>query len=945
MLTIYKASAGSGKTYTLAYEYIKLLLGEKNRDTGKYRLRKNSMPNHRHILAITFTNKATDEMKRRIVKELAILANIYPTPSAGGYAPALTRELNCTADELTKSAAKALKSLLFDFSFFNISTIDAFFQTILRTFAVEAELSGNYEVEIENKEAIAEGVRRFFNSLSENSGDKSTMRLIKRFTRFLVSQFHEGKGVMIFNRESNTHAALIQLIASLSNESYAQHSEELTKFFLTPDLIDKFEEKIYSMSQPLQQAAQTKLSNAIAAIERVNTFVKKGTAINSTFVKSINGMATNLMKGSDYIKSITDKGADVVFNKCYKDYLAMHPDDDISTDIVDAMTAIAEYQSVEMLSKLLRSQTFYLSLMNETYKYIDEYRNENNSLLLSDTNTLIHTIIKDEETPFLYERLGLNLEHYLIDEFQDTSRLQWDNLEPLIRESLAPGNDNLIIGDEKQCIYRFRNSDPSLLQKEVENHFHGQTILRGTSPGENTNWRSSANVVSFNNSLFRALAAASGAQDIYANVDQLVSASHRDHHGFVCVRRHKPTNDADYISAAAKVLADDIERELAAGYRPCDIAVLLRGKPEGRNLMVELMRLQQERGGIRYSIVSDDLMIICQSPAVRFIISYLRSVAATSAISSENEPDDAEQARRQQRKNKSEIAAMISRYEINRSDGMSPEEAITASVQNVSRLTMPSASSVTLVDIVEDIIALMPADMRADNACYICAFQDLINDFTTGPYTDIHSFLDWWDKRGSSTIVSAPENPNAVRMMTIHKSKGLEFKCVHVPCATWEIVKFMTPEWFDTKPLSKYFGDTVIMPPLIPLRPGKKLEGTPLEKQYHELCHTRTVDELNVLYVAFTRAVDELCVQYSSDKSGFMGSVLDAALPAAFPSSSFVQDSINDCEYMCFGKPCIATTDKVTADPFAASVSFMPAYMTRSLPEEPLSIDPSPEED
>ncbi len=218
MLSIYKASAGSGKTFTLAYEYVRLLLGEKNNTTGKYSLRKSADAAHRHILAITFTNKATEVMKSRIIEELARLAGM-----GGGrsdYREMLLKDFGCEAEELTVLARKTLHQLLFDFNYFNVSTIDSFFQTILRTFAREAELSGDYVLSVKGDDVMAESVHRFFDSLSHNSGDKSINRLIHSITRFLVEEFYGGKSVMLFNREAGLYESFLKTVLKLSSEKF-----------------------------------------------------------------------------------------------------------------------------------------------------------------------------------------------------------------------------------------------------------------------------------------------------------------------------------------------------------------------------------------------------------------------------------------------------------------------------------------------------------------------------------------------------------------------------------------------------------------------------------------------------------------------------------------------------------------------------------------------------
>ncbi len=284
MLTVYKASAGSGKTYTLAFEYIKLVLGHKDHNTGKYVLNTHPRDEHRAILAITFTNKATEEMKRRIIKELAIIAEM---PSMGGekspYLSDLLSLFECTHQQLKETARTVLCQLLFDYNFFNVSTIDSFFQNVLRTFAFEAELEGNYDVEIDDSYVISMSVSALLNSMNYEQGEHS-QRLVKWLTQFMMMKVKEGASFNVFNRRSATFDELLKLMSMLSNEQFKLRMDDVLEYFENPENIVEFEkqlnENIAKTSNLIKKAAK----NAIDALT-IGDFEGLNSNIRNSLVK------------------------------------------------------------------------------------------------------------------------------------------------------------------------------------------------------------------------------------------------------------------------------------------------------------------------------------------------------------------------------------------------------------------------------------------------------------------------------------------------------------------------------------------------------------------------------------------------------------------------------------------------------------------------------------
>lgn len=933
MLTVYKASAGSGKTYTLAYEYIKLVLGYKDNSTGSYHLNLNPQDAHHAILAITFTNKATDEMKRRIIKELAILAEV-PSMSneKSPYLNDLLALYNCTKEQLKETAQKVLSQLLFDYTFFNISTIDAFFQNVLRTFALEAELDGRYDVEIDDLYAVSVGLNEVFNTISYRNDEKSKL-LSEWIKRFMMQKINEGSGFNIFNRKSGLFSDLLSFVSKLCGEQFKQHSEQLLNYLSNYSRITKFEEKLKEQIAIAENTIKSTANNILESLEQ-SYIDGMNHNVRTPILKWIKGDFTNP-------SNTVLKVASCEISAFNKSFTKTNP---VSSDL-DFLIASSIKQITVLINrlstlKLLRNNIYGLGMIGDTMKFINEYRNNNNLILLSDTNELLGKIINENDAPFIYERLGVRLRHFLIDEFQDTSQLQWKNLNPLISESLSQNNDNLIIGDEKQCIYRFRNSDPSLLRKQVAIDFGSHITERGTQIKDNTNWRSSADIVKFNNTLFTAMATNLGLTQEYANITQQVAPSHSNHNGYIRFSRISSNElKNEKLVTAFNLMADDIKRQLDSGYRAGDIAILVRDRKDGQLAIDHLLQLMTipESGFPKVNIVSDDTLQIDSSPTVRLILSVLR------LINADIPPADSRYI------SKRRYNQILNRYEFHLNNGKAPNEALddalNIEIPEIDKL-VEDASNIkytSLPSIVERIISrYVPNDLRKRDNAFITAFQDEVFDFYNRGNNDINSFLKWWDNPLTKHVVTSSTDINAIRVMTIHKSKGLEFKCVHIPICDWELARESGFGWYECPEIEGI--ESNLIPPIFALKNDQKLIGTPFESQYNAILNEALIDTINLTYVAFTRAIDELCVTCiaSSQKSSkdigsaiynaFNTSTSDFCVthaskhPDANGELFTPLNNLDEFENLIIGQPTTAAVDCEKKDiPLAEQITIQPA--------------------
>jgi ATP-dependent exoDNAse (exonuclease V) beta subunit len=1013
MLQIHKASAGSGKTFALTKEYLQLLLSEKN-ERGEYRLKSRSKA-HGEILAVTFTNKATEEMTSRIIKELAKLSDLE---GDSPYAADFVKAFRCTPQALAEAARNALTDMLYNFSWFNVSTIDSFFQGVLNTFARELELSPTRNVELNDFYPLSIAVDNMLKSINrvDPTSPESTptftanpstpattptpsattsvtptstpatsaptpttpkaggtsrtltqLELVNWLKQYMMTMATSGSSFNIFSRSSSLNGNLIRDIGKFFNEQYKMNRDLIDGYLSDTTRIRRFIRGIAPRSEALRTAGMSLIAECRATLalcgDVMNRFIRgsmekmatiKGFDITPTDAK---GMAANEIymvaqlqpPSATWYKAIDDES---------KRFGKVEPTPAQAAALHHTLLAGKEFFEKRTFYGFLYKWSFLMGLFGNVQKYLEEYRHENDAMLLSDTNDLLNRIISEDETPFIYERMGTAIRHYLIDEFQDTSLMQWHNLQPLVLESLSHESDNLIIGDEKQCIYRFRNSDPTLLGTQVanlvNNRFDNAIELHGSTIAENVNWRSSAEVVRFNNTLFYHIArkmngtcSDDSIARTYAGLVQQVASKHRDFHGYIKVAflplNVESTEEQKRSEIIEQMQFDkmvaEIDRQLTAGYAPCNIAVLVRKTTQGKKIIARLMDLMEREGHLPAAerrqwhhgvvpIVSADSMEISMSPAVRMVVNVLRLISQPlmvtmpgGEISTERMFKEMNPVYRRWRLAHRFELCRCERVQATDADGrplftpdgqpvmrrMTDSEALQKAINATSSVEGTEADLVqqeidkdvrdfatmdspTLLAVTEKIIGkFLNDDIRERENAFITAFQDLVLDFSENGNNNLNEFLAWWDRTGSSSNVSAPDDIDAISVMTIHKAKGLECECVHVPYCCDAPVSYNTPRkpsvsWFHLNPayIPEVAPDDV--PPMMPL-PNEKgnRDITAIAAEADKWETEQRTDALNVMYVAFTRAIAELHVYVTDSKilSAEIKAAKDAAKKAA----------------------------------------------------------------
>lgn len=817
---IYDAAAGSGKTFTLVKEYLKQLLSAKSEDYFK------------HLLAITFTNKAVAEMKQRIVETLVNFSEEASLAKPLPMMLKISEETGKSLGEIQAQSQKILKSLLHNYAAFSVETIDRFNHRLIRTFARDLKLATNFEVTLETNELLAEAVDLLLSKAGENK------EITKVLLDFALEKTDDDKSWDI----SRDIALAAQL---LYDENESDHVFELKQKSLEDFL--EFKKQLILKRKNLSDEIESVASQTLQLIEESG--LQFDDFSNGYLPKHFQNLATgryDLNFGTKWQESMGEK-------PLYPTRVPL----DIRA-IIDTLTPrfIADFQQTKdlvfqlfLIENILKNIT-PLSVINLVNQEIEVIKEEKNILPISEFNSIINKEIKNQPAPFIYERLGEKYRHFFIDEFQDTSKLQWENLIPLIENALSqqlgpsPGS-LLLVGDAKQSIYRWRGGLPEQFMGlySEENPFQREKKVFPLD----TNYRSCSEIIKFNNEFFTEIAphfADASHQRLYEEGNkQKLSAKEGGYVKFEFIERQLKAQKEE---AYAQLVLETIQNVKEKGFSESDICILTRKKADGIALGAFLM----EQG---VSVISSETLLLQASASVQMLIASLQV-----CLYPKNDP--------------AKVALLDLLYDHLKIAETMPaggheKHTFFTKFLNISEakftenlreyhidFAFEKMRSVSLYEAFEYCIEKFQLAPVAD--AYLFGFMDLVYEFGQQPQADKLAFLDFWETKRDSASIPANEGTDAVQLMTIHKAKGLEFPVVIFPFADVLLYDGKYDKlWFPLPDAGLIFKEAQI---------NYKAEianyGEIGEHMYNEHRSQLELDNINLLYVTLTRAIEKLFV-------------------------------------------------------------------------------------
>lgn len=840
-LLVYKASAGSGKTFTLAVEYIKHLILNPRA--------------YRQILAVTFTNKATAEMKERILQQLY---GIWVSdPASEPYLNRIREDLqwkNLSEDDIRLAAGTALQYMLHDYSRFRVETIDSFFQSVMRNLARELELSPNLNIELNNTEVLSDAVDSLIEKLTPSSP----------VLAWLLDYINER---IADDKRWNVSNEIKRFGWNIFDEGYIEQGEGLRQQLKDPNTIKLYRNELREMETEALEQMKGFYDQFIGELEAhaLTPEDLKGGArgIGSYFRKLRDGRLSDKDTVNATLKNSLDDAKNwATKTSAQKNEIIRLAETSLLPLLQDAETFRPRNNKIVNSCRLSLQHLNKLQLLAHIDEEVRELNREHNRFLLSDTNALLHNLVRDGDSSFVFEKIGANIRNVMIDEFQDTSRMQWDNFKILLLEGLSQGADSLIVGDVKQSIYRWRNGDWGILNalgtKDASFPFpvRVETLK--------TNRRSETNVIRFNNNLFTAAVEylnmlhlkelqedCHPLQRAYADVAQ--ESPRTEAKGYIKATFLEPDEEHDYTELTILSLGEEVQRLLEAGVKLNDITILVRKNkniPPIADYFDKTMHL---------SVVSDEAFRLDASQAICMLIDALRYLS---------NPED-----------KVACASLMMNYEsgIKKQGGdwdslltAKPEEALPeAFVTGMETLRL-----MPLYELLEELFSLFEMKRIEEQDAYLFSFFDAVTEYLQNNSSDLDAFIRYWNETLCNKTIPSGEM-DGIRILSIHKSKGLEFHTVLIPYCDWKLENETNNQLIWCSPTEAPFSTLDI----VPVNYSSTMAESVYRQNYLDERLQLWVDNLNLLYVAFTRAGKNLIFWCKKGQKGTMSELLANALP------------------------------------------------------------------
>lgn len=855
MLYIYRASAGSGKTHLLTGFYLRLLFHNELTPSLEGR---NML--FGEILAVTFTNKATAEMKERIINELDVL---HRTPMKSDFIADLINPPKggqpLTIEQIQSRALGILTSILNDYTDFHVSTIDSFFQQVLRSFAHELNVQGSYEIELDANSVLDHAVSQFLLNLDEKK-DPEAFRWMVEFSKNRLSE----------GASWNVHEELTNLAKVLTTEAYKKHSSRIADFTRDKDqmrncirmLKEVQRDFKHQLAQIGKQGKQLLADHDLlptdfkggassgmkcfdkwieGKIEQPNkTLIGKSESADNWFAKASPKKNCLSENATQKLLEVLQQGVEMLTGDCYIQYLS---------------------------AKAIAANFYQLGLLSRLEQEANAYCEQQGIQLLSNTTEMLNLLVKNEgDSPFIYEKTGTRIRSFMIDEFQDTSGMQWANFKPLLTNALGEGNQNLIVGDVKQSIYRWRGSDWELLNSTINRFKPDQQEYDENHNRLADNWRSDEKIITFNNQFFKFAAQQLQQLDpensefkkivqIYDDVEQQIpeGRKHKINQGLLHIETLDIAEEEKAMETAMRRLPEVVIALQEKGFEPKDILILTRKRSECQACAEALLNYQKTHPNCQYplQVLTNEALRLAGRNSIRTLIAILHHV---------HDP-------------KSKLKHMTALVCYNNLQLGNMTEAISQYLEgNTLMVDFLQYANKPLYELVESLIALMPVLTGTDES-FLQAFRDLTLDYINRNGNDLGGFLKWWDEKSSDFSISTPKDQNAIRIMTIHQSKGLGEKAVVIPYASWNMdIESSHSQiiWCETKENNPFGLNKMVLP----INLSSNLKDTIF---CNDLANERLrtiIDNLNTAYVAFTRAKNAMVIMMPPAKKNRLEDLL-----------------------------------------------------------------------
>jgi len=824
---ILNASAGSGKTYQLAYKYVRDVVGQPSL--------------YRHILAVTFTNKATEEMKSRILKEIHLLAS----GAGSSYLEKLCAELHQDRAAVRKRAAEVQAKILHDYSRFTVLTIDTFFQRILRAFIKELGIDLNYNVEIETASVLAKSADTLIEEITADG------ELLRWMTEFIEERIDEGRKWDV--REG---------ILALGGELFKERNRQTLAAPHPKEELREFVRQASARAETTRRRMREAAAKGVALMDAAGLSPADFSGRSRSFAHYFQTVAAGELKApSDTVL----KRARSTDGWCAARSPAEAVVPQLQPLLLEMCTLYEENIRSWNTCDLVRENYRSFALLSDLYARVQELCDRQNTMLLSETKYILSEFIGRNDAPFIYEKAGNRFERFMIDEFQDTSVREWENFLPLLRNAMAQSDETsvLLVGDIKQSIYRWRGGDWRILHEEAQRQLGSESTC---TEALRDNWRSLREIVAFNNrtigriveadnrTLNEGVAAAAARGDIgVREAEQLhdtLRNAYRSHEQVPRRRADRPGYVSVETFAGRPPVVERICELLDRGFRPSDIMILVRGATDGARVAAELLDFKKRNTDPRhrFDVMTQEALLVGKAPVASFL---------TAALQLAVDPDDS-----------------LARASYNHFLGRAFDAPLTPQQRDFFR----SIRLLTPEEAFERIV--LEHELQHDHmqTAYLQAVHEQIIAFCNNKVADIPLFLAWWKEQGSRRSLSVDRSQTAVEITTIHKAKGLERPAVIIPYCSWQLGPktgggVQQIVWAEASQQAASLG-------AFPVRYRKAMAESEFSAAYFREWVLSHVDNINLLYVALTRAAESLHVFVPQQGGRHVGTLLLESLEA-----------------------------------------------------------------